>query len=730
MVEGVSNLEALVLVARHHEIALSADQIVRDNGLTSENISKELLVQCAQRAGLMAKVVRLSWNGLSELKKALPVIVELKNGSCFVLVGVAGGDVQPVAYLRDPGGDAVLTIDRKRFEDAWTGEIILVKREYELIDEEQPFSFRLVAAAIIKERRLARDMVLAALLLGLIALAPIVFWRLLSDKVIYFHAMNTFAVLCIAMAVIIVADTLLAYMRQILLLVLTARVDIKLSEYMFDKVLRLPIDFFERTQVGLIARDMSEIWRVRNFLTGQLFGTILDSLTLIFLLPVMFAYSATLTAIVLGICGLIIMWLLAMLPVYRTASRAVQEAEGLRGAFLIQNLQGIRTVKSLALENRQRRVWDVQITRIAKLKLREGFVGAVIQVVVRPLERLAVSGTYALGVYFALTSDDPVYIGMLFAYLMLAQRVTQPLMHLAQLVNQFDEARAGVGIIGALVNQRKEDGQASGAGVRAPLEGHVEFCDVTFKYPGASQPALSDVSFDAPIGFTLGVVGRSGSGKTTVTRLLQRLHSDYAGLIKIDGVDVREYDVSHLRRSLGVVLQENFLFSGTIRENIAIAKPNATHDEIVRAARLAGAEEFIERLPRGYETHIYEGSPNLSGGQRQRLAIARALILDPRILILDEATSALDPDSESIVNANIKRIARGRTVIVISHRLSSLVNSDAILVLERGQVLDIGRHQELLERCEIYSGLWSQQNGHVDAAPPVTLVPRSVAYGR
>jgi len=731
MVEGVSNLEALVIVARHHEITLSVDQIIRDNAITDVHVSKDLLIQCAQRAGLMAKAVRLSWDGLSELKKALPVIVELKNGSCFVLAAVTGGDIQPVAYLRDPGGDpdALLTIDRQRFEDAWSGEIILVKREYELIDEEQPFSLRLVLAAVIKERRLVRDMVFAALLLGLIALAPIIFWRLLSDKVIYYHAMSTFTVLCLAMAVIIVAETLLAYMRHILVLVLTARVDVKLSEYMFDKVLRLPIDYFERTQVGLIARDMSEIWRIRNFLTGQLFGTILDSLTLIFLLPVMIAYSASLTAIILVICGLIIAWLVAMLPVYRKASHAVQEAEGVRGAFLVQTLQGMRTVKSLALENRQRRVWDVQITKIAKLKLREGFVGAVIQVVVRPLERLAVSGTYALGVYFALTSNDPVYIGMLFAYLMLAQRVTHPLMHLAQLVNQFDEARAGVGIISRLVNQRKEEGVA-GDGVRTPLEGHVAFSSVTFKYPGSAHPALEDVSFEAPIGFTLGIVGRSGSGKTTVTRLLQRLHSDYAGLIKIDGVDVREYEIAHLRRSLGVVLQENFLFSGTIRENIAIAKPQATFDEVVRAARLAGAEEFIERLPRGYETYIYEGSPNLSGGQRQRLAIARALILDPRILILDEATSALDPDSEAIVNANIKRIARGRTVIVISHRLSSLVSSDAILVLERGRVLDVGRHQELLERCEVYSGLWNQQNAHVDVSPAVTLVPRSAAHGR
>ena len=213
----------------------------------------------------------------------------------------------------------------------------------------------------------------------------------------------------------------------------------------------------------------------------------------------------------------------------------------------------------------------------------------------------------------------------------------------------------------------------------------------------------------------LGIVGRSGSGKTTVTRLLQRLHSNYDGLIKIGGVDVREYDVDHLRRSLGVVLQESFLFSGSIRENIMVAKSDATFDEVVRAARMAGAEEFIDKLPRGYDTYVYEGSPNLSGGQRQRLAIARALIVDPRILIFDEATSALDPESEAIVSNNLARIGRGRTLIVISHRLSSLVASDAILVMERGSVADVGRHEELLKRCDIYSELWYQQNRHLSA---------------
>src|SRR6185437_14069648 len=255
-------------------------------------------------------------------------------------------------------------------------------------------------------------------------------------------------------------------------------------------------------------------------------------------------------------------------------------------------------------------------------------------------------------------------------------------------VNQYDEVRIAVAIVGNLVNQPAEEGR-SGHGVRTPRKGHVELSNVVYKYKGAARPALNGVSFEVPIGTTLGVMGKSGSGKTTITRLLQRLHSDYEGLIKIDGIDVREYDIDHLRRSIGVVLQDNFLFSGTIRENITAAKPDATFEDAVLAARLAGAEEFIDKLPRGYETYIHEGSPNLSGGQRQRLAIARALIVNPSILILDEATSALDAESEAIVNANIARIARGRTMIIISHRLSSLMKADAILVLDQGNVNDV-----------------------------------------
>jgi ATP-binding cassette, subfamily B, bacterial HlyB/CyaB len=689
-----SGLACLIIVARQYGLHLTSTQLIKDNLLTDQEVTVDQLVRCAEKAGMRAKLVKLDWGGLSHLKKALPAIVRLRNGSHMVLLRVDGDANSTRIELRDPNAaeDALLVIDRPRFEDIWSGDVVLVKRNYEISDESQPFSFGLVTALMFRERRMVRDVAISALILGFLGLAPIMFWRLLSDKVIFYKAYNTFYVLCLGMLVIIAFEASFSFLRQLLVHRLTTRLDVKLSTYVFEKVLNLPIDYFEQTAVGLVSRDIREVFRIRTFLMGQLFGTVLDSTTLIFFLPVMFFFSPIMTLVVLALSGLIVAWLVLMLPTYRKASAAVLAAEGAQGAFLVQTLNGIRTVKSLALDARQRHMWDVLVARVARARLAEGMTGNAIQAIVRPLERLAVSGAYAL--------------------LMLSQRVSGPLMQMAQLINQYDEARSAVATVGNLVNRPAEEGR-SGHGVRSPFEGQVEFSGVTFKYKGAVSPTLNRISFEVPRGTTLGVMGKSGSGKTTITRLLQRLHSDYDGLIKIDGIDVREYDVDHLRRNVGVVLQENFLFSGTIRENISAAKPDATFDDVVKAARLAGAEEFIDKMARGYETQIYEGSPNLSGGQRQRLAIARALIVDPPILILDEATSALDADSEAIVNANISRIANGRTLIIISHRLSSLTKADAILVLDRGLVDDIGRHEELLERNDIYSSLWHQQNMHL-----------------
>jgi subfamily B ATP-binding cassette protein HlyB/CyaB len=265
-------------------------------------------------------------------------------------------------------------------------------------------------------------------------------------------------------------------------------------------------------------------------------------------------------------------------------------------------------------------------------------------------------------------------------------------------------------------------------GLRPKFSGAISFQDVTFTYANTKTPALDRITFKVPAGTMLGVVGRSGSGKSTITRLLQGINRDYKGFVKIDGADLRDIDLRHLRQSLGVVLQENFLFRGSIRDNIIAGRPGLSLTDAVRAARLAGAEAFIEQMPKGYETYIEEGSPNVSGGQRQRLAIARALICDPRILILDEATSALDPESEAVVTANLLRIATGRTMIIVSHRLSSLVECDQILVLDEGKVMDIGPHGELVERCPIYRQLWAQQNRHLDSTRQAGA-PRLVSVG-
>ena len=456
-----TGLAALVIVARQHGLHLTVSQLVHDNVLSVGEVSTAQIVKCATNSGMKAKVVRLDWDGLRHLKKALPAVISLKDGTSMVLLRVEGEENNPRIILRDPrvGEDALLPIDRIRLEEVWTGEVVLVKRDYDISDENQPFSIGLITGLIFRERRMVRDVIVAAVVLGLLALGPIMFWRLMSDKVIYYKAFGTFWVLCSAMAVIIAFETAFFFLRQYLVHNLTTRLDVKLQTYVFEKVLNLPMDYFERHQVGLIARDIREVFKIRTFLIGQLFGTILDSTTLLFFLPVMFFFSAIMTFVALGIVGLIVVWLLLMLPYYRKKSAAVNAAEGAQGAFLVQNLSGIRTVKSLALDARQRHIWDMHVARVAKLRFAEGLMAVTIQSVSRPLERLAVLAPFAVGAYMVLNSSDPFFAGSLFAYLMLSQRIVAPLTQMAKLINQLDEARLAVALVSNLVNQPPEEGR-------------------------------------------------------------------------------------------------------------------------------------------------------------------------------------------------------------------------------------------------------------------------------
>jgi ATP-binding cassette, subfamily B, bacterial HlyB/CyaB len=610
---GASLLDALVLVARYRGIHVSATQLRRDHLIGRDGPSRDQLLQIARANRMRVATARFSFNKLMRLGAALPAILLLKNGSAMVLLRTADKAEPPHVVLQDPaaGEHALLTLDEQRLSLGWCGDIILLKRDYRLSDEDQPFGLGLIFAQLLRDRRIARDIAVAAIALSFLTLGPIIFWRLLIDRVVYYRSFSTLAVLCVAMLVLIVFETAFGYMRRFLVIHVTARVDASLSAFMFDKVLNLPLDFFERSSTGVITRDMNEMWKIRSFLTGQLFGTVLDSFVLVVILPIMFFFSAILTGVVLAFSGVICLWIMWMLPMLRRRGALVFRAEGAKNAFLVETLQGIRTVKSLALDARQRHEWDVRVATAARLRLDELRTANVIQTVVTPLERLMVTGVFALAVYLAIATNDQLYIGALIAFMMLTQRMAAPLIQLSHLLEQYDEAQIAVKTISALVNRPAEEGR-SRFGIRTPLLGRIEFEDVRFRYRGASRPALDGISFEAPEGMILGVMGRSGSGKTTVARLLQMLDSNYEGLIKIDGYDLREIDVDHLRSSLGVVPQECFLFSGTIRETIAAAKPDASFEDIVLAARL---RRGVHRASAARLRNLYPGRLNQSLGR-------------------------------------------------------------------------------------------------------------------
>ena len=516
---------------------------------------------------------------------------------------------------------------------------------------------------------------------------------------------------------------LITWSRRMMLVILASRLDTRLNLAIFDRLMTLPLDFFERNQAGELSYKIGQLYRVREFLTGRLMTTFIDVAMVLLLLPVLFYMEATLAWTVLIAAGCIALVIAAFLkPLAHMTAKLIQ-AESDKGSTLVESIYGIRTVKSLCLESTRAAEWDQRVAKLGELNLQMGKLSNWPMVLVMPFEKYTQAGVLALGAYIALTSDNPLSLGGLIGFMMLGGRVAGPLVNLARLLQDVQEAREALSQVGWVLNRRDRAARADPRAAARNSKARISFEDVTFKYEGTKTPALDKVSFAIEPGTMLGLVGRSGSGKSTITRLLMGINRDYSGAVKIDGTDLREINLRHLRQSFGVVLQDNFLFRGTVKDNILAGRPGLSFEDAVRAARLAGAEEFIERLPQGYETWIQEGSPNLSGGQRQRLAIARALIVDPKLMILDEATSSLDPESEALINANLQRMARGRTMVIVSHRLSSLVDCDQILVLDRGKVVDLGPHRDLVERCAVYRHLWLQQTRHIDVQGRTHVAP-------
>jgi ATP-binding cassette, subfamily B, bacterial HlyB/CyaB len=718
-----SSLAALIRVASDHGIDLTIEAIRSSYASVGDDISTTMLISIANDAGLDAKCLRPKWRDLPSLGKVLPVIVRLKDGGAAILRSVGTTpDVGQVVLIEDPSGSEgnEVMLDEAHLAELWSGEIILLKRRHSFADEEQPFGFPWLIGQVLRERRLFREIAIASIVSTFLTLVPVFTVMIVLDRVMVNHSVSTLVVLGGAIGLVIVFEVALTYLRRQFIEVTATRIDGRLNLYLMRKLLALPMEYFERNPVGMTMGRLGGIWKVRNFLTGQLFSTLIDATMLVIFVPILLWLQWQLAILVFVLSGIIFLVIYLFLPRLGHLFAKIVQAENLKGTFLTETVYGMRTIKSLALEGRRLRDWDQRVAQSISARYQFGATANYPQTMTLPFERLIYSGSILLGAVGALEHPDVFLPGTIMAFGMLASRTAQPLVQLAKLLQDFGDIRGAMYEAAAVLNHPPEQGRI-GSGLHLPVYGNISFQNVDFRYGAGGPLALNDVSIDIRPGTIFGIMGRSGSGKTTITRLLQGLNPKYEGIIKIDGMDLREMDLRHLRTNVGVVAQENFLFTGTIRENIGIARPNATFPEIVRAAQLAGAEEFIERLPRGYDTFLEEGGSNLSGGQRQRLAIARALVVDPPVLILDEATSALDAESEAIINANLLRIAQSRTIICVSHRLAMLVPADAILVMERGKVYDIGTHQELLHRCDIYKHMWYTQNRHTQPETPHAL---------
>jgi len=706
-----SGLRALAAVARHWQLDWSLERLFHLYGNEEEPDARDL-ARIARTEGLKANVQRTDWAHLARLEKLTPFLVRLANGAWFVVVkaGAAAkstdGAEQVVLFNPRMPQANLFAISRADFTEHWSGEVILLKRPYRLTDTDRRFSLSWFVPELWRQRALLRNVVMAALAMHVLALAVPIFFQIVIDRVLVYLSTATLTVISVGVVLAILFDATFNWLRGYFVLRTASRIDIRLARKTFSHLMRLPIGFFDTVTAGVIAKHMQQGSQIREFLTGRLLGTLLDLPALIIFLPLLLWYSPTLTLVVLAVTALLGIVIAAMLGPYRRRLRYLYKAEAQRQSLLVETIHGMRTVKSLNLEPRREEAWNNAAADAIGTYVQVGKISLAANSFSQFVEKALTVAIVIVGAFLVFRGD--LTVGGLVAFNMLAGRVISPVLQVIGLLNNYQEVMMSVEMLGEVMNRPVEN--SGTRGLTPPLSGDIVFDRVTFRYPGNDRPALRDVSFRIKAGSMIGIVGRSGSGKTTLSALLQGMHRVGEGAIRIDGHNINDIDLAYLRGQNGVVPQEPFLFRGTVKDNIRMGRPTASFEEVVQAARMAGADEFIQQLPKRYDTELEESAVNLSGGQKQRLSIARALLRHPRIIIFDEATSALDPESEAIVVKNLKQIAKGRTAIVISHRLQTICESDAIIVLQDGAVHDIGTHGQLLSRNVLYHQLWSQQH--------------------
>src|SRR5499427_2493961 len=653
-------LLALVTVLRLQGIGADAAQL--RHRLGHQTVGVPEMVRCAKELGLKARSYKTNWKRLASTP--MPGIAVLRDGD-FLVLGKVGGDRAIVQSSQSP---RPTLMTRAELEGVWDGELVVMTRRSGLVDLSRRFDITWFLGAIHKYRHVLGQVLVSSFFLQLFALISPLFFQVVIDKVLVHGSLGTLGVLVIGLVTISVFETILAITRTYIFAHTTNRIDVELGARLFRHLLALPIGYFQARRVGDSVARVRELENIRNFLTSSALTLVIDLFFTFVFLAVMYAYSPLLTFLVLASFPFYIGISMLATPLFRRRLDEKFERGAENQAFLVESVSGVETLKSMAIEPQMQRRWEDQLAAYVSASFKVLSLGNTASQLVQLVNKLMTAGVLYFGARLVINGD--LSVGELVAFNILAGRVSAPVLRLAQIWQDFHQARLSVARLGDILNTPTEPQFNVARAALPAIRGEIVFEHVTFRYRIDGPEILHDVDFQIPAGQIVGVVGPSGSGKSTVTRLVQRLYVPESGRVLVDGIDLSVIDPSWLRRQVGVVLQESVLFNCSVRDNIALADRSMSIERIIAAAELAGAHDFILELPNGYDTVVGERGSSLSGGQRQRLAIARALVTNPRILIFDEATSALDYESERIIQQNLPQLVRSRTVFIIAHRLS------------------------------------------------------------
>jgi subfamily B ATP-binding cassette protein HlyB/CyaB len=700
-----SGLEALAFVAGYYRIAAEPAQLAHDLGLAHRMASADDILRAATRLGLKAGVRHNQ--SLSRLASApLPAILSLNDGHFAVLIArLPDGRIR----IGFPLLRAFREMTPAELGEMWSGELILIARRIGGAGiDPRTFGFRWFFSSIWRYRQALVHVLLASLFIQCFALITPLLFQIVIDKVLVHKAMSTLIVVVVGLIAVGLFDVILQYLRSYALSHTTSRIDVELGGRLFAHLLRLPLGYFETRPTGQTVARVRELETIRSFLTGQGLTSTIDLLFTGVFFAVLFAYSAFLTLIVLISIPIYVLIALIIRPMLRERIKERFNAGAASQQFLVESVVGIHTLKAAAIEPVLRNQWEEKLANYVRISFKAVMLATIGQNLMQYVSKVSTALVLFFGALAVINGE--LTVGALIAFNMIMNQVTAPILRLSQLWQDFQQTQVSVERLGDILNTAPEN-PPLGAMSLPPPRGAIKVANVVFRYVPGGPETLPGLSIDIPAGQVLGIVGPSGSGKSTFAKLLQRFYRPERGQILIDGIDIGQVDIAWLRRQIGVVLQENILFNRTIHENIALAAPAMPRAQVIAVARLAGAGEFISKLPLGYDTQIEERGANLSGGQRQRIAIARALATQPSILIFDEATSALDYESEQVIQNNMRQIVSGRTVIIIAHRLAALRICDRIISIDAGRIVEDGRHEDLIKRPDSFYGkLWRMQS--------------------